>query len=544
MEAAALFKKILGTDASEGQAGAGFIGSGVSHGDVGQEGSLEQKDILGDHGKEGAEGFGGIGAHVFSKDADLTGQGFIKAQKQLGHSAFSCTSCSDKSEFFAAFCRKGHVAEYGNAWLVPKFDAGEGECFPVRLGFGGGLRCCLDVVLGGGFDLFLIEKLEDALGPGQGALEHGVALGEHADWLEELAEVLGEGDDGGKGQRGAPELLDADPKQNAGDAKGRDHFNGCIEGGFKENGALVGIAELTVDGVKLAGHLVLSSEGLDDGNAADLLGQKGVEAGGFGADVAVGAFSAAPNPSDQDRDDREGSKSDEGKLPIEQKHGDDDTDEHEEIANGVEDTKCKEFGDGIDVIDASGGEASDGGLVVIAHGKGLEERENVSAQVGHGQRARKLHAVDLAKGDDLGEDGDAGEDCAVSEEEVGGFSSGVFDDLTHQKGAKQVDSSDGQEAQKGEDDIASVGCDERPQTGQEFEVVAFVDGVLVVKCGEFGFGCAFLGSGFGAHDDRPSLREPGRVLERSNAPRASISEAMRCSSAKVAYRPPRERSSL
>ncbi len=332
-----------------------------------------------------------------------------------------------------------------------------------------------------GRDVLLVEELEDALGPGHGALQERVALRQEADRLEELADVLGEGDEEREGDRVVADAAQAGEPEDARDAERADHLDARVEHGLVIDGALVGVPVADVDHVELRAHGLFAHEGLHDRDAVDLLVQERVEARGARAHVAVRLARALADVVDDRADDGQRQERDDRQAPVERDHHRDDADEGDDVPHGVERARREQLAHGVDVVGGARDEAPDRGAVVVAEAQALEEEEDRRAQVGHGARPGELHRVHLRERERLHDDEEDREGHAVLHEAMPVAHRPLVHHVAHEDRAHQVDEGDDDERAERRDEIAGVGPDERPEATQQARVVRLPDGALLVE---------------------------------------------------------------
>ncbi len=256
--------------------------------------------------------------------------------------------------------------------------------------------------------VLVVEELEDALGAGHRDLEERVAGRQVADGDEERLDVSDEREEGAEGDRvlgPAPERAHARVPEHRGDADAGDHLDGRVERGVVDDGAVVGVAVGVVDLVELGGALLLAGVGLHHGHARDLLVQVGVHPRGLGADLAEGVADAAARPVDaqghgRDARRRRGATSSSPSTSMMETMATRRT----RSPKRVERARAEHLVDGVDVVGDAGDEPADRRAIEEAQLAGVEEVEDVGAQLGHGARAADLHQVHLREGDRLLDD--------------------------------------------------------------------------------------------------------------------------------------------
>ncbi len=294
--------------------------------------------------------------------------------------------CAHERDALPFSSAEGHVAQDRNAGLVLEVDVLERDRLVGGAGRSAGVR-----FERGRAHVFLVEELEDSLGPRHRALEKRVALRQQAHRLEELPDVLRECHEQRKGDGVVPDAPQAREPKDACDADGADHLDRGVEDGLVVDGALVRVAIADVDAVELLRHCVLANERLHDRDPVHLLVEEGVQPGRPRADVAVSRPRSLANVVDDRADDGQRQEGHDRQAPVEGQHHRDDADEREEVADRVERARREELAQGVDVVRRARHEPPHRRAIVVAQSKLLEELEDDAPEVWP-SRARRRSA--------------------------------------------------------------------------------------------------------------------------------------------------------
>jgi len=279
--------------------------------------------------------------------------------------------------------------------------------------------------------------MKHTLAPRHGRLQRRVELAEFADRLEEAGDVGKEGHDDTQRQLAPSHGQTAKPQ----DDTGRQHaqkLDGGHEDEGKGHGGDVGVAVGPVHFLKpLAGGVFLN-KGLDDAHACDVLSQVAHDNGDAGSCLAEGHLGAPREEIGGQQHQGKHREGQQGQQGADGEHHTHDAQQYQRVANQRDEAFRQEFVDDGDIADdPRDDDAGDMG-VVIAQVQRLEMAEELGAHAGQHPLPRPGEQVPLAHGrgvearEDRGqEEGDTGQARRVS------MGDGLIDGFLEQIGADQ-----------------------------------------------------------------------------------------------------------
>ncbi len=159
------------------------------------------------------------------------------------------------------------------------------------------------------------------------------------------------------------------------------------EHGAERGGDDVGLdADLPVfgaDSLKLGDGLLFAGKGLDHAHAGDVLLHHRVERAQVGLHLAEGLAAVAGHRHGDVEHQRQHEHDAQGKLPVEQKHGDHDAAQQQDVGGEFDEAIGQHAVDGFGVIGHAAHEIADAMVIVVGHGERLHVGEEVGADIAH-----------------------------------------------------------------------------------------------------------------------------------------------------------------
>src|SRR5579875_2652825 len=381
-----------------------LAGIGTAVGDVIEDGVVEQEGVLGDDADVLAEAREADVAHVPAVNAQGAGGDVIEARHEVGERGLPCPAGPDHGDDFTGLdfevdgiedatgggerIAEGHVFK---ADVVFKF----GEAHGVGM-FGD--------ILGG------VQVFEHALGGADALLEDVVDVGEALDGLIEHDQGDAESGEGAGGHGGGFDLLAAEPQQQNDGHSAEDFDDGGGEGLVGDIAEIAGLPTLGGEAEAL-GFVVFGAEAFDDLVAGERFLEDLVEAGGHVLRVAGGAANALAEAHGEERNGGEDEQADEGELPIDADHGEQQEEGGEDLAQPIGEHGGDRDLDAVDVVHDGGHDAA--GSLTFEEGRALAQDavEDFLAEIHDGGDADPVDEVIAqvianAFGEEAGEEGE------------------------------------------------------------------------------------------------------------------------------------------
>src|SRR6476661_1643310 len=359
--------------------------AGITERDIVADGAGEQKYVLQHHANLAAQLAQVVLAQVAAIHADAALLNVVEAAQQVDDAGFAGPGGAHEGYSLAGLHVEADIFEHPLGLVV-----GEPHVFELHLA----PQLLWGVGTGGGYQVFVVEQLEQALGTHQAQLQGVKPVGNLPNGPEEQGIVHDESNEGAFGDGTLNLALGGVPHQQA-HTNGSQHFSHGEVDAVVEHRADVGVGMLLVYLLELAELPLFVVENLHHVHARQVLLHEGVELGHGVAYVLERLFHLLLEYVGGKEQGRNHRQAHQRQAPVYPEHEGHDEQNLEDVAGHGCQSFAEDVGQGFHVGDVARHQHADGGAVEKAQLQAQQVLVEVGSDVAHNVLAQPAAVVSL-----------------------------------------------------------------------------------------------------------------------------------------------------